>query len=100
MENYVSITTGAHPQNGVQVRMINILDKQFIFSDKRGRSHSTLVSLEFAKDIIASIPSKDYYADRMPISAGVTLSWDYITGGCLELRLHGSAGHIYTSLPQ
>jgi hypothetical protein len=100
MSNIVSITTGAHPQNGVQVRMINILDQQYVFADKRRRSRHTTIDIEFAKRIIAAVPAKHYYADRMPSSTDMRLSWDYLTGGTIELRLHGNAGHIYTSLPQ
>lgn len=96
----VNITTGAHPQNGVQVRMINILDKQFVFSDKRGNSRSRIIDIEFARLIISSIPCKHYYAERMPSIGDITLSWDYMEGGDLELRLHAGSGHIYTSLPQ
>jgi hypothetical protein len=98
--NIVTITTGAHPQNGVQVKMIDILGSQFVFSDKRGRSCSRVIDIDLAKQIIAKIQAKHYYADRMIPNTAITLSWDYLHGGLLEIRLHGAVGHIYTSTPQ
>ena len=93
----VTITTGAHPQNGVQVKMINILDSQFVFSDTRGRNTARNIDLEFAKKIIDSIPAATYYPERLPsVNIHIKLSWTMVEGNGVRISLH-SYTHIYTS---
>jgi hypothetical protein len=95
----VNITTGAHPQNGKQVRMITILDHSFVYSDKRGHCCHTTIDGDFAREIISEIPAKHYYPDRLP-SPGqeFKLSWNWFgENKGYQLLLHYGSDHVYTS---
>lgn len=97
-----------HPQSHKHVESIIILDREFIYSDKRGHGKNTIIDYEFAMRVINHFPVKlgrgtmleagkpILFLDRMRPNDTIRLTWSRYTDGLYELKIH-APGHVWTS---
>jgi len=86
---------------GRSYQIINILNKQFVYSDKRGFSMHTIVDQDFAYDIVQWFEAEVsrtgvpiLYLERL--NGPCKISWSRC-GTFYVLKLHCHGDHIFTS---
>ena len=89
-----------HPQSGKESKSIIVLNKEFIYSDKRGFVQYTEISIEFAMEIINSFPVANgrtgkeiKFLDRLNPNYPIILKWNNLFD---KMTIHGLGGHVWS----
>ncbi len=99
--NLITFSQQQFFSNSSKELSINIINRSFRFSDKRGFSQFSPIEKSFAEQVVKAFPTKilhqERFNDMLSGNGSIVLKWNLYAGGLVDLLIHYNQVHVFTS---